>query len=319
MSTNNANAQAAGRQDDQAPLKGTDVNMALAAGLGVIATAAFYLMLALPGLRGSYWYDLFWRSRVQHASVFFFFWGTVALGLKVLKLRVESQAFGLALLPTDAAQLIRQEDALAIIRRIRRLSPTDQSRLLTSRVLRALLRFKLLGSAEKVDDLLKYQADSDAESMESSFAMVRFFIALVPILGFLGTVFGISQAVSAFNAVIAQAAELDGIRTALKGVTIGLATAFDTTIVALVMSAALMLGHTIVQRAEENLLGHIEDHCLELMLDKLWVPPPEEAMEAAMRRAFASLPKDVAQAIDERLRPLVDRRRGEAPGQGPRP
>lgn len=301
---------------ERPPAKGTSVNMAIAAAWGAAGTAAFYLILALPFIRNTGVHDLFWRSMVQHATCYFFFWGAAGLVLKVLKLRTEQAAFDLDLLPSDSAQLIRQEEALAVIRKIRRLSPWEQSRLLTSRVMRALVRFKLLGSAEKVDDLLKYQADSDAENMESSFGLIKFFIALIPILGFLGTVFGISQAVNGFKDVIAEAAELEGIRDALKGVTVGLAVAFDTTIVALVMSALLMLGLTIVQRAEEQLLGRIEEVCLTDLLAKLWVPPPQELFEVAMKRAIASLPDSLGRAIAEQLRDVT---KGPPPGQGQRP
>jgi len=133
---------------EQSPVKGTSVNMALAAAWGAAGTAVFYLILALPFIRNTYVHDLFWRSRVQHVTCYFFFWGAAALVLKVLKLRTERTAFTLDLLPSDSAQLIRQEEALAVIRKVRRLPPEDQSRLLTSRVMRAHVRFKLLGSEE---------------------------------------------------------------------------------------------------------------------------------------------------------------------------
>jgi len=285
-------------EEQAAPPRGTNVNTGLAAAFGLAATVLFFLLLRLPGLSDTYVFDLCCRrGPVQYATVAFFFWGVAILALKVRLIRIEHQAFDQELLPTDVNTLIRQADALQHIRRIKRLEPDDRSRLLVNRVWRALVRFKLLGSAEKVDDLLRYQGEIDAASMESGYGLLKFIIALVPILGFLGTVLGISKAVAGFSAVVSAAGSVDAVKKALEGVTLGLATAFDTTLLALVMSALLMFGLTLFQRAEEVLLGRIEDYCLDHLLDRLWVPPPHEQFESAMVRALTPLPERLAAEI----------------------
>lgn len=276
-------------------IPGTSVNLGLAVILGLAATIAFFLLLRLPGLSKGYLFELCCRrGTVQYATVAFFFWGTAILVLKVRLIRAERKAFDQELLPTDPNLLLRQTDAMQHMRRFKRLSPKDRGRLLTNRVWRALVRFKLLGSAEKVDDLLQYQGEIDAASMESSYSFLKFIIALVPILGFLGTVLGISRAVAGFSEVVSSAGSIDAVKKALEQVTLGLATAFDTTLLALVMSAILMFGLTLFQRSEEVLLGRIEDYCLENILDRLWVPPAHEQFEGAMVRATSDLPERIA-------------------------
>jgi len=285
-------------EEESAGARGTSVNTALASLIGLAATAVFYLILRLPGIRGGYLYRLFVeRSIIQYATAAFFFWGLAFLVLKHRRIRVEQKALELDLLSIEPSQLIRQEDALHYIRKIKRLSPADRGRLLTNRIWHALTRFKLLGSAEKVDDLLKYQGEIDAANMESSYSFLKFAVALVPILGFLGTVLGISLAVANFSDVIGSAGDLSKIKDALQGVTLGLGTAFDTTLVALVMSAILMLGLTTFQRTEELMLGRVEDYCLEDLLAHLWVPPEHEQFQAALTRALSPLPTEIAREL----------------------
>ncbi len=289
-------------------VRGTAANLALAGAAGLAMTVAFYLLLLAPGIRGGYVYDVFCdRGPVQYATTLFFFWGVAILLLKIPRIRLEEKAFSLDLLTLEEGTLIRQEDALQYIRKLKRLSAGERSRLLTNRIWHALVRFKLLGSAEKVDDLLKYQAEMDDASMESNYSFLKFIIALVPILGFLGTVLGISAAVAGFSAVIGAAGSageggLSAIQTALGKVTLGLGTAFDTTLIALVMSAILMFGLTLFQRWEEKLLSRIEEYCIENILDRLWVPPLESQVEKAMIRAVSSLPRQIAGELRQILK-----------------
>ena len=58
-----------------------------------------------------------------------------------------------------------------------------------------------------------------------------------------------------------------------------------------------MFGLTLFQGMEEALLGRIEDYCLDRLLDRLWVPPLHEQVEAAITRSMASLPRHLAEEI----------------------
>jgi len=284
--------------EDQLATRGTGVNVGLAAVIGLGVTVVFFLFLRIPGIHGSYLFRVFCRrGPVQYITMAFFFWGVAMLALKVRLIRLEARIFERDLLPTEPGVLIRPEDALQHIRKIKRLSASERARQLTNRVWRALTRFKLLGNADKVDDILKYQGELDANNMESSYSLIKFLVGLVPILGFLGTVLGISEAVSGFSMVIGAAGSLEEVKAALEQVTIGLGTAFDTTLVALVMSAFLMLGLTLFQRAEENLLSRIEEYCMENLLERLWVPPVDQQFEVAMVRALSSLPRNLAKEL----------------------
>lgn len=285
--------------DEVPSASGTSINASLAASLAAAATVAWYIILWIPGISRSQLHRVFCeRGAVQYATALFFFWGAAMLALKVRCIRREFDAFELTLLSDNDQQLIRQEDALQLIRRMKRLTADEKSLLLTNRIWRALMRFKLLGSADKVDDMLKYQGEMDAADMESSYSFLKFLIAVIPILGFLGTVLGISEAVGGFSSVVSSAGSIEQIKDALSKVTIGLATAFDTTLVALILSAILMFGLTLFQRIEDTLLAKIDSFCMVRLLDHLWVPPVHEYMEQAISRGNVNL----ARRIGEELR-----------------
>ena len=284
-----------GEEEVSAPV-GTHVNLWIAAGFGVLAAAVIYTLLRLPLFKGTHLYALFYeRGAIQYFPTFFFCFGVVILVLKAVRIREEFAALHVSLLTVAEQQLIRQEEAMQCIRKLKRLPARLRQCLLPNRVWRALVRFKLLGSAEKVDDVLKYQGEIDATAMESSYTILKFIITLLPILGFMGTVMGISEAVSGFSGVVSGAANLDQIKKVLSQVTIGLATAFDTTLLALIMSAILMLAMTFYQKLEEQLLAQIENYCISNLLDRLWVPPLPEQIEAALARSNASIVRQLAE------------------------
>ena len=105
----------------------------------------------------------------------------------------------------------------------------------------------------------------EREYMRASFALPRFMVWTIPILGFIGTVLGISKGIASFStAMLGVAAEdmSSALKDSLPAVTENLATAFDTTFLALVLSIPLMLLLTRVEKSEENYL---------IVLDQFWL------------------------------------------------
>jgi biopolymer transport protein ExbB/TolQ len=191
--------------------------------------------------------------------------------LKIPLIERQRSAFELKLLPETSDGFIKLDDAQRILGRISRLTRKQRSLLLVTRIRQALLRLDQLGTAEKLDDLLRYRAESDANAMESSYAAPKFIIWAIPVLGFVGTVLGISNGVQAFSSLIQNASDLDGLRESLKGVTYGLGQAFETTMIALCMSLCLMLVLSWLQRREDRMLAAIDDYCIEHLLQKVKV------------------------------------------------
>ncbi|MFM7169145.1 MAG: MotA/TolQ/ExbB proton channel family protein [Planctomycetaceae bacterium] len=109
-----------------------------------------------------------------------------------------------------------------------------------------------------LDDHLKYLADLSVDRLVQSFQLVRTVTWAVPIMGFLGTVIGITMAIA--NVTPEQ---LD---SSLPEVTSGLAVAFDTTAQALGMSMLLVFGTFLIERAEQSVLNELEEFGINALL-----------------------------------------------------
>jgi biopolymer transport protein ExbB/TolQ len=109
-----------------------------------------------------------------------------------------------------------------------------------------------------LDDHLKYLADLAADRLTQSYQLVRTVTWAVPIMGFLGTVIGITMAIA--NVTPEQ---LD---SSLPEVTSGLAVAFDTTAQALGMSMVLVFGTFLMERSEQSVLNELEEFGIDSLL-----------------------------------------------------
>ncbi len=93
---------------------------------------------------------------------------------------------------------------------------------------------------------------------EESWLLPRYISWAVPILGFIGTVLGISLAADGIRRIIASDAGLTSLSSDLDGAIAPLGIAFDTTLIALSLSVVLTLVLVLVQRGEERLLTTLE-------------------------------------------------------------
>ena len=128
-----------------------------------------------------------------------------------------------------------------------RIPLSRQSHVHVRRLRKGLLHVQRAGSAEKLDDELKYLADEDADRAHASYGLVRMVIWAIPILGFLGTVIGIALAMGKLSP--------QALDTSLPEVMSNLTIAFDTTALALALSIVLFFGQftvTAMSRGSSN-------------------------------------------------------------------
>jgi hypothetical protein len=148
----------------------------------------------------------------------------------------------------------------------------------------AVLEFvRCRGSANELDDHRHALADADAMSLEASYALVRFITWAIPILGFLGTVLGITEAITGIDA---EKMEKD-----ISSVTGGLSLAFDATALGLGLTMVLMFMSFLVERAEQSVLEQV-DAATEAELGHRFArtaadqTPIVEAVEANTQRLY---------------------------------
>jgi biopolymer transport protein ExbB/TolQ len=116
-------------------------------------------------------------------------------------------------------------------------------------------------SIARLDEDIQEFAERDADSQHSSYAMVRINCWAMPMLGFLGTVIGISDTLGQMDAQ----ALASGSQVAMNGLTSGLYVAFDTTAVGLVLTMVAMFIQFFVQRAELSFLASIDQSAASAM------------------------------------------------------
>ncbi len=90
---------------------------------------------------------------------------------------------------------------------------------------------------------------------EESYLFPRYISWAVPVLGFIGTVLGISLAADGIRRIIGSDTGLSGLSGDLSGAIAPLGIAFDTTLIALSLSVLLTLLLSLVQRSEERVLA----------------------------------------------------------------
>jgi len=246
----------------------TNVSMLVSGLIGAGFTLVYYILL-LP-IRRFYFGQLFMnRGWVPYVLVLLMGWSIGFLILKVRKLSSQKNALLLDLLPEDIAEEIDAETVDDFIEHVSRMPARLRESFMVYRIRRGLEHFAVRGSNPEVANLMMSQSEIDAAAVSSSYSIVKVFIWAIPILGFIGTVLGISNAVGGFSGALDQAQDIEVLKTSLNGVTSGLSVAFDTTLVALVMSLLVSFPVSMIQKREEDFLGKVDEYCSENLLKRL--------------------------------------------------
>ena len=92
------------------------------------------------------------------------------------------------------------------------------------------------------------------------YLLPRYISWAIPILGFIGTVLGISLSAEKIGELVSSQTSVSQLSTNLGEAIAPLGIAFDTTLIALSLSVVLVLLQTLLQKWEENILISIETH-----------------------------------------------------------
>ncbi len=209
------------------------------------------------------------RGWVPYVELLLTCWASVMLVAKVRKIARQRESMLLDVLPTSLSKEITVDSIDKFQAHIRTLPLQSSESFLINRVWRGLDHFRVRQSAQEVATILASQSEIDANTIASSYTMPKVFIWAIPILGFIGTVIGIGVAVSGFSGTLEGASDINVLKKSLNTVTGGLATAFDTTLVALVLSMLVKFPASSLQKREEDLLNSVDEYCNENLLKRL--------------------------------------------------
>lgn len=131
------------------------------------------------------------------------------------------------------------------------------------------------GNARHLADDLREVATREADDAHDSLQLVRIIVWAIPMLGFLGTVIGITQTLGGLDFSDGSAA--------VERLKSGLYVAFDTTALGLVLSVVAIFLQFPVERAEQQLLGQIDRRAGELLAAHL----PDPAVDGTTAQMTA--------------------------------
>ena len=154
------------------------------------------------------------------------------------------------------------------------------------------------GSSSGLEEELKYLADVDFDRQQRRYSLVRIVIWATPMLGFLGTVLGISAALGGIQ--VGPDNDFQGMLNSLRG---SLYVAFDTTALALALSMLLMFFVFFVERFEVQLLEtvrqRVQNELLPYLKNNEFADPQSRVVEKIGRSVLASTHNLVKQQTEQ--------------------
>jgi biopolymer transport protein ExbB/TolQ len=220
------------------------------------ASSGFYILILKGPLSNEAMHRYFASHPVSYCATVMFFVGLASLGLKLID--VVGQQISLRRITLDFSddQELTLEEVPSLLERLHDLPEGLHQSYLARRLRDALTWVVRKSAAIGLDDELKYLADNDAARQQDSYSLVRIIIWATPMLGFLGTVIGITRALGDLGTQ-SELLATDP-KTAMQGLLAGLYVAFDTTALALSLSILLMFIQFLVDRLETQLLVEVD-------------------------------------------------------------
>lgn len=248
----------------------TRVNSFRSGVIALLLTVLFYLLL-MPFPNSIVTQSFTQRGPIPYPTVFFSFWALVILFIKSHKLALQQRTLEdeFRVVPSDPDFVLAAGNVAMVMDNIYRTVDDPRSFILFNRIHIALSNLRNLGRIADVDEILRSQAGHDESVMETSYSVVSSFVWAIPVLGFIGTVLGLSQAISQFGGVLQGTGGMDEIKSALQNVTGGLATAFETTLQALVAALAIQLRLAFLKKSEEEFLDACTEYCVRNVVSRL--------------------------------------------------
>lgn len=262
--------------------------------LALLSYVFFYGVFPLPYLSYSqnYLYRIFTNHIICRIIAFLFFWGFWFSLYKLAVIRRQKTFF----------EEVKELDIRSSITSNRH--PADAQKSLEHFIINSLpkksfkvhtslfiysiyeiIRYKSVNIETHINDFFSDLHDR----IESGFSIIRVFIWILPILGFLGTILGITRSIDGFTqsltlkdiAYTIETAEagsdIQQVFSSLTRVTDGLRTAFDTTFIGLFLVIPLMIIFTILKNKEIEVINEMELYIKKEIIP--WIFPLKDRRE----------------------------------------
>jgi biopolymer transport protein ExbB/TolQ len=254
----------------------TQVNTFLSGLLGLLLTVGVYIvLLSMPD--SIFTSKLVGQGPIPYAIVGISMWCLAILFLKWRKLRFQNKTLGVSTTPDQTDFILSARTADQVLDRMYEIVDDPKHFVLFNRISIALANLRNIGRVSDVDEILRSQADHDDAMMNSTYTILGGFVWAIPILGFIGTVLGLSVAIGQFSSVIQESSgDTSKLLAALQDVTGGLGTAFDTTLEALVAALIIQMLMTFLRKSEQEFMDKCTEYCVHHVVNRLRIMPYQQ-------------------------------------------
>ena len=209
----------------------------------MLLTPAFIALLTryLPDLAADVLLDrdnLAYPFTIQNLMWLVFALGTAELVVRYSAGRAEREQLHIGYLPEDESTILQGPELRRVYQHTRHLASASrdgghggkaQRRFLPQLISRIILQFQTSRSIDQANTLLNSSLELSLHEIDLRYSMIRYVVWVIPTLGFIGTVVGISLSLAYAGQVDVQDPTL------LAELTKRLAVAFNTTLLALAM------------------------------------------------------------------------------------
>lgn len=176
-------------------------------------------------------------------------------------------------------RVILPEDVRAYSRPMESLPREVQDMLLPRSLLVALNRFGATSSVHDAAESVRDECEFESTRLDAGLAMTRFTAWAIPAVGFVGTVRGIGQSLEEAQRAIGGD---------ITGVTSGLGIAFNSTLIALILSIVIMFFLHQLQQSQDRLVLDTKLFVDRILIRRMRSPAPSaSSMRAPPHAAIA--------------------------------
>jgi len=218
--------------------------------LGGILSAVFYGAIHYGWIQHPLVVQYFAYHPIKYIITVMFFIGFAILLVKYLAILAQRQLLLKSPILPPNPKVLSASHADSDLEVVQQHEKQHGVTLLTERLKTHLHSIRRSNSANNLDTEIRSRAEDTAAKADADYGLIRLILWSIPMIGFLGTVIGITAALDNLD--------LNAIDESSKKLSEGLALAFDTTGLAIALAVFLFFIQFVVHREETNLLAETD-------------------------------------------------------------
>lgn len=193
----------------------------------------------------------------QEICLILMLWGIFLILEKCIAILKDRYLFTIDLLDGASHQV---EDLKSVLNALGELPEKIRDTALVRTLMSSVRRFLITADVHNTSEAIESSIEALAVKQEAENSMIRYLIWAIPSIGFIGTVRGIGQALSMADKALAGD---------IAGMTDSLGVAFNSTLVALLISIGLMFLLHQLQRLQDGLVVDTQAYCETFLLNRI--------------------------------------------------